>query len=167
MVGGTARRRPTRRSSRRPSAAAALQPRCALAESIDPAIAKEQFTVLYGSYARAYERFVENAYKTTTIMLVVLGWLLSSDSARAFLRSDHTVLTLCVLLIALAALSIWATFHRLAKLSAGLRVQLEQLADVEAGFYDQHRIVPPMYLAVMGQNLLLCALIEALLARLY
>jgi len=138
-----------------------------LADSVDTAIAKEQFTVLYGSYARAYERFVENAYKTTTIMLIVLGWLLSSESARTLLRSDHTVLTMCVLLIALAALSIWVTFHRLAKSSAGLRGQLEHLAYIEARFYDQHRIVPLMYLAVLGQNLLLCALVETLLTRLY
>ena len=92
--------------------------------SPDSSISKEQFTALYGSYARAYERFVENAYKTTTLMLVILGWLLSSDSARAFLHLDRTILTLCVLLIALAALSIWITFRRLAKLSAALRVKL-------------------------------------------
>ena|SRR5436305_13021709 len=133
----------------------------------DPSVAKEQFSALYGSYARAYERFVENAYKVTTLMLVILGWLLSSDPARHFLTADRTVLTLCVLLIALAALSIWTTFRRLAGLSVSLRTKLDQLAYIESGSYDQHRLSRPMIVAVIGQNLLLCALIEVLLLKLY
>jgi len=133
----------------------------------DASLAKEQFSALYGSYARAYERFVENAYKVTTLMLVILGWLLSSDTARKFLNGDHLVLILCVLLIALAAISIFTTFRRLTRLSAALRLKLDQLAYIDSTSYDQHRISRPMIIAVIGQNLLLCALIEVLLLRLY
>ena len=133
----------------------------------DPGAAKEQFNALYGSYARAYERFVENAYKVTTLMLVILGWLLSSDTARKFLDTDHLVLTLCVVLIALAAISIFTTFLRLTRLYASLRMKLDQLAYIDSGSYDQHRISGAMIIAVIGQNLLLCALIEVLLVRLY
>ena len=132
----------------------------------DSGVAKEQFSALYGSYARAYERFVENAYKVTTLMLVVLGWLLSSETARKFLHEDHAVLMLCVLLIALAALSIFTTFLRLTRLSVTLRAKLDQLAYIDSVFYDQHRISQPMIVAVIGQNLLLCALIAVLLLRL-
>jgi hypothetical protein len=129
--------------------------------------AKDEFNALYGSYARAYERFVENAYKTTTLMLVILGWLLSSEAARRFLHEDRTVLALCVLLIAFAAVSIWATFRRLAALSASLREKLDRLAYVHADSYDQHRIGRSTLVAVIGQNLLLCLLIEVLLLKLF
>ncbi len=133
----------------------------------DASLTKERFNALYSSYARAYERFVENAYKTTTLMLVILGWLLSSDTARRFLHEERAVLAVCILLIGVAAVSIWATFRRLTALSASLRMKLDELAYMDSESYDQHRIVAPMVVAVIGQNILLCLLIEVLLLRLF
>jgi len=125
----------------------------------DFAIRKERFNALYTSYARAYERFLENGFKTSTLLFVVLGWLLSSDAARTFLRDYKLVLWLSIALIGLGAVSLCATFHRLSRLSRSLRARLVALSFIESDFYDQHRIPSLIYWSVIGQNLLVCALI--------
>lgn len=37
---------------------------------------RDRFLAMYGSYTRAYERFLENGFKTSAVLLVVAGWLL-------------------------------------------------------------------------------------------
>ena len=51
-------------------------------------------------------RFVENTYKTMTVMLVILGWLLSSEAARRLLHEERVILAFSILLIGHAAISI-------------------------------------------------------------
>jgi hypothetical protein len=125
----------------------------------DFAVRREKFNALYTSYARAYERFLENGFKTSTVLLVILGWLLSSESARKFFTEHTPALWVSMVLIGLGALSLFATFHRLSRLSASLRARLDALSFIESDFCDQHRIPPLIYWSVIGQNLMVCLLI--------
>lgn len=124
----------------------------------DTSVRKEEFSVLYASYARAYERFLDNGFKTSTVLLVVLGWLLSSESARDFITSHSFIAGVCMAMLSLGAISLWTTFHRLYRLSQTLRARLDALGFLEPRFYDQHAIPRLLYAAVIGQNVLLCAL---------
>jgi hypothetical protein len=117
---------------------------------------QEKFSILYSSYARAYERFLENGFKTLATVLVVLGWLLSSQPARAFFAVNDAARLTAVGLIAIGAVFLCMTFGRLSSLSRALRVRLDRLAFMECEFYDQHRVSPMIYWSVVGQILLLC-----------
>lgn len=129
----------------------------------DFAINKERFQELYGSYARAYERFLENGFKTSTALLVILGWLLSSSNAQNyFAKHDHDR-WVAIGLIFLAAVFLCLTFHRLSSVSRSLRARLDKLNFMQPEYHQQHQIVPLIYWAVVGQNLLACVLIERIL----
>ena len=125
----------------------------------DFAFRKEQFAVLYASYARVYERFLENGFKTSTVLLVVLGWLLTSDKARDYLSQHSWAVGMCAALVVTGAVSLCAAFHRLYRLSQLLRKRLDALSFVEAQYYEQHHIPALIYLSVIGQNLFACLLI--------
>jgi hypothetical protein len=124
---------------------------------------KERFDVLFGSYARIHERFVETAYKVTGMLLVVLGWLLSSQTARTLLHEDVAIRVICVAVILIAALSILAAFYRLNVLSRSIRKGLDDLSYHDQRYYDHHRIPGSLRAAVVGVNMLLCGLLTFLL----
>jgi hypothetical protein len=129
----------------------------------DFAINKERFQALYGSYVRAYERFPENGFKTSTALLVILGWLLSSSNARDYFADHVQDRWGAIGLISIAAVFLCLTFHRLSSLSRSLRARLDKLAFIQPEYYRQHQIVPLIYWAVVGQNFLACILIERIL----
>lgn len=126
---------------------------------------KDRFDLLYGSYAAAHTRFVENAYKITAMMLVILGWLLGSDTARYVIQSDPAVFVVCMTVIILAALSIIIAFRRVKKLSSQIRAKLNELAYVDASYYDQHQLPRSLVVAAIGLNIAICAFIMFLLVR--
>ena len=127
-------------------------------------MAKEKFKLLYDSYDDVHKRFVTNAYTTTTIMLVILGWLLSdTDSSTKALKSSWLILWGARAIIVAAALSIISAFWRLKSVSTRLRAKLDKLKYVDSSFYDQHDIPGRIMAPAIGLNVLLCTLICALL----
>ncbi len=124
--------------------------------STEYAAEKGKFLILYGSYSRAYERFLENGFKALATFLVVLGWLLSSDTAQKFLAANAAMRWGAIALIVLAALFVVSTFRHVSRLSMSLRSKLDELAFLEPSFYEQYRITRLIYWSVVGQNLLLC-----------
>src|SRR5689334_2008506 len=129
------------------------------------ALRKEKFLILYNSYARAYERFLENGFKASAALLVVLGWLLGSENARTYLAANDGVRWMAIGEIFLGAVFLVLVFRRLACLSRALSRRLDALAFVEPELYGQHRIPPLIYWSVVGQNLLVCILIAGILLR--
>ena len=127
---------------------------------------KERFLALYGSYARAYERFLEHGFKTLATCLLILGWLLSSPGTRGFLGNHEVFRYLALGLVLIAAVFLCLTFTRLSRLSRDLRLRLDGLAFIESDFYSQHRIPPLIYWSVVGQNLLLFLFIALMLTTL-
>ncbi len=132
-------------------------------DTTDPGIRKEQFDALYTSYARIYERFVENGFKTTSALFIILGWLLSAESARTYLARHRGLTIFCSVLLIGAAIEVGVTFTRLRNLSGSLRTKLDQLNYMHPKFYTQHHIPLSIYMWVIGQNVFICGLILCIL----
>lgn len=119
------------------------------------------FEALYGQATELAKAFPEYQFKTVTAMLVVLGWLISSDSAQLFIRqhSDYS-LPLGVFAFALLAVlkTIWIYGH--VRRMQSLHVRLLQLAPLHGltpealSQLNLGTFLPASYVVV---NVVLCA----------
>ena len=132
----------------------------------DPTLDRERFLTLYASYARLYERFLENGFKTSATLVVLIGWLLGSEGVRNFLRASPVMRWAAIVIVAFGAVSIFYSFRRIALLSIKLRGRLDSLNYVGSDAYDQHEIPPRIYRTVIGQNVAACALVIGVLVSL-
>ena len=132
----------------------------------DPVVDRERFLALYASYVRLYERFLENGFRISTLLLVVIGWLLGSEVVRSYLRASPAIRWAAIVIVALGAASIYLSFRRIALLSVRLRRRLDDLNYVEPEVYEQHEIPRVIYRSVIGQNLFACALVIGILLSL-
>ncbi|HEY5849886.1 MAG TPA: hypothetical protein VIT62_03850 [Lysobacter sp.] len=132
----------------------------------DPILDRERFLALYSSYARLYERFLENGFKTSTTLVVLIGWLLGSEGIRNYLKASPAMRWAAILIVAFGAASIFFAFRRIALLSFMLRARLDDLNYVGSDNYDQHEIPSRIYRTVVGQNLAACVLVIGILVSL-
>lgn len=132
----------------------------------DPVVDRERFLALYASYVRLYERFLENGFKISTLLLVLMGWLLGSAEIRNFIRESPAIRWSAIVVVAFGAVSIYLSFKRIALLSVKLRRRLDELNYVEPEVYEQHEIPRVIYRTVIGQNIFACALVIGILLSL-
>ena len=132
----------------------------------DPVIDRERFLALYASYVRLYERFLENGFRISTLLVVLIGWLLGSQDIRNFIRASPAIRWAAIVVVALGAASIYFSFRRIALLSIKLRGRLDDLNYVGSDAYEQHEIPRVIYRSVIGQNIFACVLIIGILLSL-
>jgi hypothetical protein len=60
-----------------------------------------QLELLYDSLKHEYTTYIDGVLKSAGFMLLALGWLLTSESARTALRSSRTITLLCVMVLLL------------------------------------------------------------------
>lgn len=118
------------------------------------------FDVLYSQAIDLAKAFPEFQFKTVTAMLVVLGWMISSETAQLFIRSHaHIALPLGTAAFALLAClkAVWISGHykrmkamheRLVQLAPAHALSAESLAQIGFG-----RVLPVTYAFV---NFVLC-----------
>lgn len=118
------------------------------------------FDALYGQAVELVKVFPEYQFKTVTAMLVIIGWLVSSEAAQKFIRRHaDTMLPLGVATFALLAFlkAIWILGHcrrmnalhsPLVHLAPSHNLSAESLVQFKIG-----KILPATYLLV---NLVLC-----------
>jgi hypothetical protein len=127
---------------------------------------RDRFLALYNSYARAYERFLENGFKTSAILLVVTGWLLSSSDAQKYLAVNDAARILAMGMVIIGATFLCLTFRHLLSLSHMLRTKLDGLGFIHSDCYDQHQISPLIFWSAVGQNFLFCIFNASVLMQL-
>jgi len=118
------------------------------------------FDALYGQATELAKAFPEYQFKTVTAMLVVIGWLVSSETAQKFIR-DHADAALpwgtaaFLLLAILKAVWIYGHVKRLDKLHKRL-LELAPAHSLSPEGLEQlniGRVLPATYLLV---NTVLC-----------
>ena len=119
------------------------------------------FDALYGQATDLVKAFPEFQFKTVTAMLVIIGWLISSDTAQKFIKhnADFVLPWGIAAFVLLAALKgIWIHGHwkrmnalhsRLAQLAPAHSLSAEGLAQLRIG-----GVLPATYFLV---NTVLCA----------
>lgn len=79
--------------------------------------AKEQFDLLYDSLANLHAGFVESAFKVTGFLLVVVGWIVTSTSARSAIGSSMPLVVLSTTALVLASCLYLLSSYRVMNLS--------------------------------------------------
>ena len=132
----------------------------------DPVVDRERFLALNASYVRLYERFLETGFRLSTLLLVLIGWLLGSEDIRNFIKASPAIRWGAIMVAALGAASIYLSFRRIARLSVKVRGRLDDLNYVGPDVYEQHEIPRVIYRSVIGQTLFACVLIIGILLSL-
>jgi hypothetical protein len=65
---------------------------------------KEQFELLYGILKTLHDGALDAVLKVMGFLLLAMGWVVTSESARVFLAGDRTLQWATVLVLAMAAL---------------------------------------------------------------
>jgi hypothetical protein len=119
------------------------------------------FDVLYSQAIELFKAFPEYQFKTVTAMLVIIGWLISSETAQKFIRlHPDTALPWGIAAFSLLAVlkGVWVYGHynrinllhaRLVQLAPSQSLSAESLAQLKIG-----KVLPLTYVLV---NAMLCA----------
>lgn len=76
-----------------------------MSEPTAGASVKEQFELLYSKLKYFNDSSLDSAFKVTGFLILVTGWVVTSDNARAFLQSDPVVRWAAVLVVLMAAVA--------------------------------------------------------------
>jgi hypothetical protein len=107
---------------------------------------KEQFDVLYERLKFYHDSAIDAVLKVTVSLLVVIGWVMTSESARSLLAADRLVRWCAVAAIVLFATQFVAGALRSVRRSQMIAQQLDALAYMPPEYY--HDLVLRRSLAV-------------------
>jgi len=124
---------------------------------------KEKFDLLFVLLKDYFNQIVDNSFRHATVEVVVLGWLISSESARNFFQSNRVVswyaCSVTLLYAIFHSIWIWKNYLR----SRTAYVQLCKLGYMPSEFFDSPRIslfMPVSFIvAHSGVALLICSII--------
>ena len=117
-----------------------------------------QFDVLVASLRAYHGGLIDGSFKATAFVLLVLGWLLTSREARAYLAGSRRVRRLAALALGLGAL-VYATISwRAYLLSQSVFDQLASLDYVPLSAYADQRISAATLAVFVAQNAILTCL---------
>jgi hypothetical protein len=126
---------------------------------------QEQFVLLYERLKFYHDSAIDAVFKVTTPLLVVIGWLITSDSTRAVLARDSAVRWSAVTAILLFAIQFTASAWRTTEHSRRAAVQLDALAYVPRERYADIVLGRGVALSFIIINSAFCLLAIVLMLR--
>lgn len=108
--------------------------------NVDP---QKAFEHLHGELLEYQLRFVENGLKGAGLMLLLLGWVLTSESARAFIKTSHAGRFAAVAAIVVSVTAYLLLAVRMVHVMQHLGRELKALAYFPPQYYE-FRIMPPL-----------------------
>ena len=125
-----------------------------------------KFDLLYEALKGYQTGFIDAAFKTTASLLVVAGWLMTSEAARKFLGGSPVLRRTAVVAILIAGLLYGVTSWRVYRFSQRARRNLDSLAYMPTEFYADRTIQPVtlgvFVFAIAGLCVVLSIFISAL-----
>ena len=121
---------------------------------------KERFAYLLAEQKLVLDRFADAGFKIPAVLSVVLGWMVSSETAQRFLNKAPQILWLVLITVAIVVtvLIVW-TLVRTNSVSIRLHARLKTLAYADEEYFKYYRVSRHMFLGVVALNALLCALL--------
>jgi hypothetical protein len=107
----------------------------------DAATTKERFELLLSATVRQQERFVDIGFKVSAALTVVLGWLLTAETAQLFLKGAPFVIWFaCVLVASAGTAAILFAFTQAKRQANGTYARLVELSYVPEEDLFQYRL---------------------------
>lgn len=126
---------------------------------------KEQFDLLYERLKFYHDSAIDAVFKVTASLLVVIGWVTTSDSARKTLATDGMLRWCASAAVVLLALQFIAGAWRSASRSHRITGQLDDLAYMPTGYYGDLLLHRRLTLAFVIMNSALSAIAIILILR--
>lgn len=106
----------------------------------DRATRPEQFNILYQTLEKYNERFVKASMAVTTALLVVIGWLLTSNIALGIF-SDNLAATVTAMLVIAALICVYfVSMCRVYDVNQIVYKKLRALEYMDDEYYIHHRL---------------------------
>ena len=119
------------------------------------ATSEEIFQVLYNSLLKFHTGFVASAFQVTGFLLLIMGWILTSDTAQNTLENSVYLRSLAVTGLAMASVLYGVISFRVRWLSDQVYGELEQLAYMPSKCYSDRKIMPVTLFLFVSSNVLL------------
>jgi hypothetical protein len=110
---------------------------------------KVLFQHLYKELTEYQLRFADLSVKGTGLTLLVLGWMLTSDSARSYLATSTAGRLAAIVGIVIMQISFIFIAVRMGRVMRKLAQEIEVLNYVPPSYYE-HRAFPPRVLFISG-----------------
>lgn len=127
------------------------------------ASAKEKFDMLFGLLKEYFNQMVDNSFRHATVEVLILGWLITSESARNFFQNNHMVSW-----FACSVTLLYATFHSTWIWKNYLRsriayMQLRELGYMPSEYFGPRRIPLLMPISFIVVHLGVAILISSII----
>src|SRR5262245_38320177 len=116
--------------------------RCLPGESLMEADPKILFQYLQKELVEYQLRFVDLTLKGAGIVLLLLGWMLTSESARTFIATSTKARSAAIAGIIIMTVAYVSMSLRMARISQGLGAQMDALEYLPHAYYS-YRILTP------------------------
>jgi len=113
---------------------------------------KTHFDVLFGSLKDHQTGLFDGAFTFTGFLVLVIGWLLTSKDARAFLASNGPVRRLCAAALGIGAVVYAVVSWRVYEASQVAYNSLVALDYIPTSAYADHRIQVSALVLLIAQN---------------
>jgi len=132
--------------------------------------ATEKFSLLHATLKDIFKDYNDNSMKTSAYIIIAIGWILTSDTARAFLALQGKQQSL-IFFLSLTAVAIIAIIHSIVSFGFYQRSQkkmrmLLKLNEVEAESFDNYQISLSHLVASLAANLFLFAILFVMILAL-
>ncbi len=130
----------------------------------EQATKQEQFELLHTSITMLSQQYVDDVLKTIAFVLLAIGWILTSDRSRAFLKSNRAARRAALITVPVVALLTFGLSYKIYRVSGQKMDLLDELRYFDARFYAHDGITFYFF----GANLLVhLALFLTLFALIY
>lgn len=132
------------------------------------ASSKECFELLLSSSIRFQQGFVEGGFKVAATLTVFLGWLLSANSAQAFIKGAPTKLWLfCLILGCIGTFTVLIGIFQARKEADEVYGKLCAVDYVDESLLTQYRLKPRIFwsVALLNGNICLLLLLGMVVVR--
>jgi hypothetical protein len=112
----------------------------------------ERFKLLHTSLKEISDLFIDNGLKTTAFLVIVMGWLFTSEQTRNYLASNSVVKWISLAVVAFIGVIHVLTCSLLYTRSKKKSLLLSELEYVEPEYYSHYRISLPHFLILVLMN---------------
>jgi len=126
-----------------------------MTDNLQTSTPKERFDILYHSLERSYERFITSSVTVAGLVLVLIGWLLTSETAQKFFLCSTGATIVTVLLIGGLIYIYTSSILNVFNVNHSLHKMIKTLCYIEEEYYEHH-LLPNRY-KYFGLGLNLCS----------
>jgi hypothetical protein len=127
--------------------------------------AKEQFDLLYERLKFYHDSAIDAVFKVTASLLLVIGWLTTSETARRIFAADRLMCWCAIVALLLFDVQFVAAAFRSAGRSQNIARQLDSLAYMPQAYYRGIVLRSSLPIAFALMNSAFCATAIILLLR--